>query len=915
MRQIFTVFLLGLSATMGVQAREEIALKGFRLATQAEAPTARTEWTYECYSKEFMTNPIYAQYHADSAFLMTDFLTPKTYFVGEESYTEVVSVPEEWADRIVTLAIERVHIVSHVFVNGVEATALAKTPQVGKGCRSLAAPHRYDLTGLMHAGGQDTLRIVVDNRLADVPVGRSSYSVSDNDQGNWNGFIGEVKLIGQESTRLVDGETLIVPNVAEQRATVRLMLGWRGKKAEKVRLRLRTEAGTVEQPVILARDSQRVEVAIEGLTRLWDEHRPELYHLNIELLNRTGRELDGQRMSFGMREVVANGHFVEVNGRPTYLRGTVDGAQFPATGYPPMDVEYWVEHFRRVKQWGVNLVRFHSWCPPEAAFQAADSVGMYLHVECSSWPNHDVMLTTDNPTAQYLWQESEAVLRAYGNHPSFILLAAGNEPKGKMWTDFANQWVDSCARMDGRRLYTAFSVGGSWPWAMNNQVHVRAGYRGVEWDRRRPESRSDFNAAMDTMRVPFIGHEVGQWASYPALRDIPKFDGFMRSGFSIVCRDLLEKNGLAHLADSFLLASGRLQVTCYKHEMERIRRTRNYGGYELQALADYTGQATANEGVLNVFYEPKGYVEPQEWLQWAGEVVPLMRMPRFVYTTADTMRLTLELSNMGAGELHNVESSFVIRNGIGQELLKHDYPARDFAWGGGQQFADEAVALATLGLTDAAQLTLEARVGPYRNTWNVWVYPAEVALEKGEVYVTTVPDEKAKKVLSEGGKVFIIGHEQVNLGRNIKQMMLPEFWNHLWVSAYSSHTHGLLIRDQHPIFRHFPTAFHSDVQWWELVNRTYPMYLGDMPQELTPLVQTIDNGYKNRRLGMLFEARVGKGKLVMTNLDLLSKRDQRIVARQLLFSILDYMNSADFQPDVEVDFQRVYELFATFKAL
>lgn len=917
MRQIFTSFLLALSAATIVQAQHVIDLQGFRLSPHAQAPSATTQWTYENYSKEFFDNPQFAPWRADSSFQMPYFLTPKTYFVGEEVYEQTVAVPQDWANLVATLVLERVHIVSHVFVNGVEATALAKTPQVGKGCRSLAAPHCYDLTGLLRAGQTDTLRIVVDNRLADVPVGHNSYSVSDDDQGNWNGFIGEARIIGQKPTRLIYGATRIFPSLGDSSATVQMQLGWGGgKKPEKMRLRLRTEAGTVEQPVVLANDSQRVEVRLSGLTRTWDEHRPQLYHLRVELLDKKGRAVDQQQLTFGMREVSADEHFVRINGRRVLLRGTVDGAQFPMTGYPPMDEAFWLEYFRRLKRWGTNLVRFHSWCPPEAAFAAADSVGMYLHVECSSWPNHDVLLTADNATAQYLWQESDQILDIYGNHPSFILLAAGNEPKGRSWTKFAEQWVDSCVHRDGRRLYTAFSVGGSWPWTKNNQVQVRAGWRGVEWDRRRPEGRSDFSSAIDTLKVPLIGHEVGQWGSYPALRDIPKFTGFMRSGFNIICHGLLAQNGMEHLADSFLMASGRLQVVCYKHEMERIRRTRNYGGYELQALADYTGQATANEGILNVFLEPKGYVEPQEWSQWSGEVVPLLRVPKFIYTTADTLRFQLELSNMGAADtLRDVPCSFAICNAIGQEIMRRDYPARDFGWGGGQCFADESVPLASLALTDAAQLKLQVRVGDYRNEWPIWVYPAEVKLEKRDVYVTTVPDDKARQVLRDGGKVLIIGFDQVNLGRNIKQTLLPQFWNHLWVSRYSSHTHGLLIRERHPLFRRFPTAFHSDVQWWELVNRTYPMYLGDMPADLVPLVQTIDNGYKNRRLGMLFEARVGNGRLVMTNLDLLSKRDQRIVARQLLYSILDYMNSDDFKPATEVEFQRIYELFSTFRAL
>lgn len=908
------LWLVGAVTSVSVQAQQVIELPGYQMAAQAVKPNVKTQWTYRPYDNSFYDQSRFAAYRSDTSIQIPYFLTPQTYFVGEESRVQQVSIPADWQDRVVTLELERVHIVSHVYVNGVEARSLYHASEVGMGCRSLGAPHRYDLTGLVKAGENNELRIVVDNSLKSVPVGCNSYSVSDDDQGNWNGYVGHVRLMAQPASRLIYDATQIYPVVKEERATVQLLLGKGIGKPEKLKLRIQSEAGTIDQPVILSGDSQRVEIQLSGMNRLWDEYQPNLYHLSISLLDKKGHTLDHQDVTFGMREVTADQHFIRINGRRTYLRGTVDGAQFPMTGYPPMDVPYWTEYINRLKPWGINVVRFHSWCPPEAAFVAADSLGMYMQVECSSWPNHDVSLSPGNPTDLYIRQESEQILQAYGNHPSLILLAGGNEPKGKDWVDAANQWVNTMQSKDPRRLYYAYAVGGSWAWASANQVNVRAGYRGVDWDRRRPECRTDFNAALDTMNVPFIGHEVGQWSTYPALKDIPKFDGFMRSAHSEICRDMLEQNGMGALADSFLLASGRLQVLCYKSEIERIRRTRYYGGYGLQALADYTGQGTSNEGILNVFLEPKGYVEPAEWLQWSGEVVPLMRTSQFTYQSHDTLRFSLELSNLGRDTLLHLPVQWQLRTQSGRILKQREYPARDFPWGGCLPIGEEQIALSSLGLSDASALTLEVQVGEYRNDWTFWVYPIHPDLDTADIYVTSVPDAKVQEVLANGGKVLMLCYDKVNMGRNIKQMMLPEFWNHLWSSKYSSHTHGLLIQNSHPIFRHFPTDYHSNLQWWELINRTYPMWMEDLPG-VRPLVQSIDNAYSNRRLGMLFEVRVGKGRLVVTNLDLKSKPDQRIVARQLLSSILQYMQTEDFQPQAQVEIQNVMDLFLKFRQM
>lgn len=897
-----------------MQARQEITLSGFCLSQHATAPNVDTRWTYTPYDSSYYKSKAFAKYRTDSAFLFPYFLTPKSYFVGEEEYIQHVFVPKDATLQRATLELERVHIVSHVWVNGEEATSLYRSEQVGLGCRSLGAPHRYDVTGLLKAGQDNEIKIHIDNRLTNVPVGSNSYSVSDNDQGNWNGFIGQARIILQPQTCLYTDASQIYPDVSTRQAEVVCRLGKGAGKAEKVRLQLETEAGSVVQDIVLTGDSQACRVRLEGLTRLWDDHQPNLYHLRVRLQTKRGKTLDEYSTTFGMREVSCDEHWCLVNGRRVYLRGTVDGAQFPLTGYPPMDEDYWIQYLQKLKTWGTNLVRFHSWCPPEAAFRAADSLGIYLQVECSSWPNHDVYLKKDNETARYISQEADQILQAYGNHPSFLMLAAGNEPKGRDWVKYAEEWVEQQKSRDPRHLYFAFSVGGSWPWCPANQLHVRAGLRGLDWHRRQPESMTDFSAAIDTMRVPFIGHEVGQWCSYSPIGDIPKYTGLMKPSNLILARDGLQANGLLAQADSFLLASGRLQVICYKHELERLRRTPNYGGYNLQALTDYTGQGVANEGVLNVFGDPKGYVTPQEWLQWAGEVVPLMRTKRFVYATKDTLKFSLELSNYGVGELHQVPSRFTLRHKDGRVLMQKSYAPRDFVWGGGQVFAEEKIALADLPLDDAAQLNLQVEVDTFRNDWNIWVYPDAPNVDAGEVYVTNVPDNRAKQTLERGGKVLMIGFNQVNYGRSIDQRLLPEFWNHLWMPKYTSSTHGLLIQNQHPAFRHFPTEYHSDVQWWELISRTYPMVLNRMPQPIQPLVQSIDNSYRNLRMGMMFEVRVGKGRLLMTNLDLTSKPDRRIVARQLLSSVLQYMQTDEFDPKAEVSFEDIYRLFSDFVA-
>lgn len=932
MRQLIALCLLLLAAE--IQARQVVDLSGFYLSQKALPPTIDTQWAYQCYDSSYYKDKWYEPYRSAQNYLNPHFLTPKTYFVGDDDYVFTVDVPADWKDQIVTLHLERVHIKSHVWVNGVEATALYHSPAMDKGCRSLAAPHEYDLTGLVKAGKPNEIRINVSNTLDLVPVGHNSYSLSDDDQGNWNGIIGRVEISAVPQTHIVAHQTRIFTDVDQSlaRAYINICVGQnqdnkkgekqegsKAQKPQKLTLRLQTEAGEVTIPFIADSDTLRQIVELHNLTQLWDEYTPNLYHLTISLHNGWPNKkgvlrslIDSQSVTFGMRKVEARGHFIEVNNRKTLIRGNVDGAHFPLTGYPPTDVDYWMQYFRTVREWGTNTVRFHSWCPPEAAFIAADSLGVYLQPECSSWPNHIVRIKPGNETAQYIWEEAEQIVQAYGNHPSFVFLAAGNEPGGGDYPEFSKLWVEHWKQTDPRRLYTSFSVGGSWPWDGGNQFQVRAGQRGLNWSRSLPEGKSDFSAFLDTCSVPFIGHEVGQWCSYPDLSEIDKYTGLMQPSNLIIFRDRMRQNGLLYLADKFLKASGRLQTIYYKHELERVRRTANYAGYHLQALADYPGQASATEGVLNVFYEPKGYCTKEEWNQWAGPVVALMRTDRFVYKTSDTLQFSLEVSNFSGQSLADVYPSYSLTDQNGKIVTQSIFQPQTFAHASLTEFARVSLPLADLtqGLD---QLTLTVRVGDCSNQWKFWIYPEAPEISRGDVYVTRVPDPKAMQTLRNGGKVLLLGQSQILSGRNIRQLHEPIFWNVLWLARYSSHTAGLLIDHTHPVFRNFITSYHSDVQWWELVHRSKPIYLDQFPAELQPMVRTIDNAYDNRSLGMMFEVKVGKGSLLVTNFDLETRMNERIVARQLLYSILEYMKSYEFNPSCSITEQQLMEMFTIIR--
>ena len=595
---------------------------------KGDLPSVETQWTGSLYDSSFFYNPYMEPYRQKENFKLPFFLTPDRHYVGTAWYSQTIKIPKEWDNRRVLLFLERPHIMTTLWVNGRKAGS----------DNSLSVPHVYDITDYVKSG-TNTLALRINNDASLVCVGADSHSVTDQTQGNWNGVVGRMEL---QSTPLLYAEDIqVYPDVRQKTATVRMLLKQhraKGRHDVKIRLSAKSfnsavvhEIPEVEHETCMKNGKAEVEITLNmgDEVQLWDEFNPTLYELTAEVISEYGTERTTR--TFGMREFSIKGKTFHINGRPVLLRGTVENCDFPLTGYPPMDVESWERVFRICRRYGLNHMRFHSYCPPEAAFEAADRVGFYLQPEGPSWPNHGVKLGNGMYIDQYLMQETQRMSEIYGNHPSFCMLACGNEPAGN-WVEWVSRFVDYWENTDSRRVYTGASVGGGWAWQPRNMYHVKAGARGLdEWRRRAPESLSDFRQKIDTVSVPFVSHETGQWCVFPNFDEISKYTGVNKARNFEIFRDLLEEHHLGQMAHKFVMASGKLQTLCYKHEIERTLRTPDYAGFQLLALNDYSGQGTALVGVTDVFFDEKEYCSPEEFREFCSPTVLLARIPKFTY--------------------------------------------------------------------------------------------------------------------------------------------------------------------------------------------------------------------------------------------------------------------------------------------
>ncbi|WP_413317503.1 sugar-binding domain-containing protein [Mucilaginibacter sp. Mucisp84] len=866
--------------------------------------TLKTKWTGSIYDSSWFYNPRLAKYRVPGNLKIPFWLTPPKHYTGAAWYKKEVIIPADWKNKHLVLFLERAHTETRLWVDDTE---------IGMQ-NSLVAPHQFDL-GNKLSPGKHQITLCIDNRVKAINVGPDSHSITDHTQGNWNGVIGKMELRAGDQTWL--DEIQVYPDLTQKTAHIKIRVKTeRTSVAGTITLSAKAFNTPVSQliPAVSKpfniKDSVAefsIDLPMGAKMQTWAEFTPVLYQLTATLRTTVG-STDTRKLSFGMHEFKADGKTFTINGKPVFLRGTVNNCEFPLTGYPPTTEAEWDRIFKICREHGLNHMRFHSWCPPEAAFDAADKAGFYLHVEGPSWANHGSGLGLGRPIDQYIYDETNRMVKWYGNHPSFCMMAYGNEPSGKQ-VEYLTKFVDYWKAKDPRRLYTGAAVGGSWPVILNNEYMARAGARGLAWNQR-PESYSDYSKQIAQFNVPFVAHEMGQYCAFPDFKEIKKYTGIYKAKNFELFQEDFKDHGMADEAEKFLMASGKLQALCYKHEIEKAMRTPGYSGFQLLSLNDYPGQGTALVGVLNAFWDSKGYITAKQFARFCNATVPLIRTEKFVYQNNETLKAQVELFNYSKPMATTL--NWKLTDAQHKIINEGVLDKKSYAMGNCQQAGMINVPLSKI--KSPVKLNLEVSVPntQYVNDWDFWVYPATLPVVKTDVYYTTSLDDKAKEVLNNGGKVFLNASGKVIKGKEIIQSFTPVFWNTSWFKMRPPHTLGFVCDPKHPAFNDFPTSSYSEIQWWDILSNAQVMHLEDFPATLRPVIQPIDTWFMNRRLALLFEAKVSKGSLMVSSADLSpTTGEDRPAAKQLYYSILKYMSSPQFKPADSISMETVDDLFKT----
>jgi hypothetical protein len=857
---------------------------------------------------------------------------PPKHYLGVAWYQRDIEIPTNWSGKHFTLFLERAHWQSKVWIDDQEFPAND----------SLVAPHITDLGTL--TPGKHRLSIRLDNRLQLPAAGHlvDSHSISDGLGAAWNGIVGKIEL--QSTSPVWVDDIQIFPSVTNKSIRVKMTLhNLSGNEASgKISFFIESSLGTEPLKILPSTENfdkisdtnlpVEAEINLGDQAKLWDEFSTALYRLRIEVAGGTDKfNFDEDTTNaFGLREITHSDKDLLINGSPVNLRLTHDGGEFPLTGYPAMDVASWKKIIQTCKDYGLNGMRFHSWCPPEAAFEAADELGFYLQPECGLWADFG-----SPQMKQWLNDETARLLAAYGNHPSFILLSPSNEPRN--YARFTPQWAADNYAKDPRRLYSAGTG-----WSDPSQVNGGAQYATlVRFDGHDLRNNSgwfggDYGAALENIHIPVLAHEVGQWCAYPDFDVIKKFTGYLQPGNYDIFKYIAEQNGVLDEDKDFAWASGRFQLECYKEEIEANLRTPGLSGFQLLDLHDYLGQGTALIGVMDAFWQPKSYVIAAEYRRFAGPTVPLARLNQRVFTAADTLESDVEIYHFGEKLIADAVPEWKIVNASGTAVASGEWEARDIPIGKNIPLGKVSVDLSKfvapgqyklvvkVGRASSLSLPpnkngLEARP-TFENDWNFWLYPAQVDTNTPPDVLVTRNWSEAATRLAAGGKVlFMPGNADLDPAKCPPMKNVPVFWNiQMTVRPPANRTAkfdamlGLLCETNSPALAEFPTDANCDWQWIQLVNNVRSINLENAPRELKPIVWAIDDWNRNWKLGVIFECNVGTGKLLVSaiNLDNPASRDGSSELLQLRRSLLDYMAGEKFKPTATLTPEQIGSLWA-----
>ena len=888
--------------------------------------------------------------------IATRFTRRHTY-EGEARISRKITVPDYGTDRLFVLA-ERARAL-RLLVDG-EACAVFRQG-------TLSTPYIFELTGA--APGEHEFTFLSDNSYPGMPKAAICYSsaATDETQTNWNGILGECSMYTRPQN-FIDSLRVYPRAVKKEEKNkaggyvldVCVELAPGAKKVYKdAKIILQSEAlaageledtqtlteiisysgeGLAEAGTDKEENPKTMEIWFRDLplrenVKLWDEDEGNLYEMAVTLDNGMSAEDKGGstaecRTRFGIRSFGDNGSGrLALNGRAIFLRGEANCAEYPETGHPPMTIPEWKEMLLKYRSYGINFVRFHSHCEPEAAFAAADELGMLLQPELSHWDPKDAFGTEES--YRYYRAELVDLLKTYANHPSFVMLTLGNELQAQdEGRERMRELVRTAKRMDPTRLYANgsnafYGEEGCDPESdfytsqSCKDVVIRGTFSGMRGylNENYPSADRTYDEAMAEIRKeyqkPVFSFEVGQFEVLPDFEELESFHGISDPVNLKLIKKRVEERGLLPTWEKYVEATGELSRLAYREEIEAAMRTRELSGISLLGLQDFPGQGTALVGMMNSHLEPKPYdfARPERFREFFQECRILVKLPHYTYEAGERLIAEVEAANFGK---RNIEGVFcwtlagkksVSENGNCEPA---EIKSKNTVIATGE---DTEITICRPGsytevgsldipldfVEKNTALTLKVRIGDSISAYPIWVYRKTTPVCPENVYETRAFDVKTREILQNGGRVYLSPDaDKESLPNSIKTQFTTDFWS---VGTFADQEGGMgqLIDTEHPIFKEFPTDFHTDWQWWIMATKRAVI----LPHPMKTIITEMDSYAFLRPMAQMIEFRCLKGKVLLSTMEL-HKSQQYPEVRALQASIYTYLSGENFEPAEEI---------------
>lgn len=820
-------------------------------------------------------------------------LTRLHVYVGPAAFTRTAVLSCVPGNRLFLLA-ERARV-TNLLVDGMPVPVRTGT---------VSTPWTFELTAWAD-GRAHALTLISDNGYPGCPRDEilNSSAATDETQTNWNGILGRLEIIEQSPVFVGGLRLLCGEGGAKISVTVDAGQRWKGDifiSSPALSSELHYSAD-----VAAGRTALTIPAGIAPAFPRWDELESHLSTITAEI---PGMGKWTERC--GVRVFAVNGEKrLTLNGRVFFLRGEANCCVFPETGHAPMTTVQWREVLRTYANYGVNCMRFHSHCPPEAAFAAADELGMLMQPELSHWdPNHALESMASYQTYR---NELLEIMLAYGHHPSFVMLSLGNELHAHdeaQGIKRMHELVRAAHQMDDTRLIA---------WGSNNfygerlpegdcdfYTSMACGKQMLRCTSPRMEGRINhtppgtdytFDEGIDELRKgyqgPVFGFEVGQYEVLPDFDEIDDFRGVTRAVNYQIVREQVSERGMLDTWKRQVEATGEMSLACYREEVEAVLRTERMSGLSLLGLQDFPGQGTALVGMLNAHLRPKpyGFAAPGRFRAFFRDVLPLACLPSRTFTNTDSLNVMLALANYG-----KADASGAMRwqlQGSGKTLTGE---TENILWKQGCLTKARPIEIPLNAWTEPTELTLTLALGEHANDYCLWVYP-DVTVQKPDTVTVTADVREALSALEKGGRVLLTPKaEKESIPRSIGSTYTPDFWS---VGSFPDQegAMGCLIETEHPIFRRFPTRGYTTWQWWRMASgRAF-----FVPRRFRPVVRVMDCFKRLRSMALLCECKVGKGRLMFSGMGLMEAQEH-IEVRALTDAILRYMDSDAFLPTDEM---------------